>query len=372
MIKLITFILQLFIIASFMSCESIAKKDITNPKQEVAKAEIPQEITIIFGGDVMMHYPQISAAKQKGNTYDFSSTFKHIKPYWEDADAVIVNLETTLSDTEFSGYPMFAAPYQLAQDLKKSGITHIVTANNHTCDKKAVGISKTIKYLNEAGLYHTGSFNNTADYNSRTPLFIEKAGLKVALLNYTYGTNGMPIPRGKIVSIIDTTSIRKDIIKAQNAKATNIITFMHWGNEYKSEPSKAQTDLARWLHRAGVDIVVGSHPHVVQPLEYEVGVDEISGVTIYSLGNLVSNQRKRRTDGGINVKLKIARENGKSKYTMRYKSWYVDKKVVGGKWSYVLVDEDAKDYRFTTKKSKQSAELFYDDTKQLLGWELSQ
>ncbi len=374
MIKITTYILHLLIVGGLISCKDSVQKDKikisveTKPDSTKIKSEIAEDLTLIFGGDLMMHYPQITSAKQEDGSYSFSDCFKNIKSYWNEADAVIVNLETTLSDTKYSGYPMFAAPYQLAEDLKNSGVTHLVTANNHTCDKGTIGIENTIKYLNNAGLHHTGCFLDSTDYENRTPIFIEKGGFKVALLNYTYGTNGMPIPKGRIVPLIDTTAMRREIIKAQKANATNIITYVHWGNEYQSIQSMDQEKLALWLHRAGVDIVIGSHSHVVQPLEYHVSKDEISGITVYSMGNIISNQRRRKTDGGIHVKLNIQRKEGKSKYIMRYKSWYVDKRGL----DYVIIDENINGYQFLTKKDSLDAVTFFSDTKKLLGGELSQ
>ena len=378
--KLTIYMLQLSLVSGLVACKDNSQNDKTKicDKTNIladsigGKIGASEELTLIFGGDVMVHAPQITAAKKKDGTYDFSGCFKHIKPYWESADAVILNLETTLSASRYSGYPMFSAPYQLAKNLKNSGATHLVTANNHTCDKGVRGIDSTIYYLNKAGLIHTGSFKDSVDYKNRCPMYIEKGSFKVAVLNYTYGTNGMPIPKGKIVPLIDTTQIKKDIAKAKNAKSTNIVSFMHWGDEYKSAPNSKQRNLAKWLHKVGVDIVIGSHPHVVEPIEYYVGGDDISGVTVYSLGNLISNQRDTRRDGGINVKLKITRKDGESKYIMRYKSWYVDKKLAGGHPRYILIGDEIEGYKFDNKSDSLKAEVFFRDTKKLLGTHFEQ
>lgn len=376
MVNLITFFLQLAIICSFVSCG--VNKQNTKPSTcnksftDSVIIEQEQEITLIFGGDIMMHYSQIVAAKTKNGNYDFSGCFKHIKSYWEGADAVILNLETTLTDSNYSGYPMFAAPYQLAENLKASGVTHIVTANNHTCDKWATGIKKTIHYLDKAGLHHTGSFIDSTSYKKQMPLFIEKGDFKVALLNYTYGTNGMPIPRGQIVPQIDTAVMKREIMKAHAYGATNIITFIHFGIEYQSKQSKKQEKLAQWLHEKGVDIIIGSHPHVVQPIKYYVKNGRISGVTVYSLGNLISNQRKTKTNGGINVKVKITRKGDNSAYKMRYKSWYVDRRELGESPRYILVNEEIENYHFVNKSDSLAAQHFFTETRILLGSVLSE
>ncbi len=366
MIKRVIQIVYLSLILALPSCkdnEQKGKIKIDTPTLAPKDDKI-SELVLIFGGDVMAHEPQIIAAKMADGSYDFSGCFQHITSYWSEADAVILNLETTLSARIYSGYPLFSTPYQLAQNLKDSGVTHLVTANNHSCDRGAYGIDSTIYYLNKAGIPHTGTASDSA---SHAPMYIEKDDFKVAILNYTYGTNGMPIPRGKVVSLIDTTLIKREIEMCNEQGATDIAVCIHWGIEYTPQPVAEQKVVARWLHEAGADLVIGSHPHVVQPMEYYIKDDSIKGVTIYSLGNFISNQRKRYTNGGINVKVTINDNGYAPRYKAYYKSWYVDKRPVGDKPRYVVVSEQMKEYEFATRGDSLAADTFYRDTRKHLG-----
>lgn len=141
----------------------------------------------------MQHEPQISGAwNAETADYDYLPCFQYITPYWQKADYVIANLETTLSDREYSGYPQFCAPWQLARDLKACGVDILTTNNNHSCDKGHRGIAKTIYYLDSLQFPHTGTFTDTTAWITRSPLYIRQGKFKIALISYTYGTNGIP------------------------------------------------------------------------------------------------------------------------------------------------------------------------------------
>lgn len=302
------------------------------------------EITFVFCGDLMQHLPQVDAART-GEEYDYSYCFTQLSPLWKGADYVIANLETTLATERFSGYPCFRSPWQLARDARNAGINVMVTANNHSCDAGGAGIERTIQWLDSLSIPHTGTFVDSASYENNRPLYLQKNKFKIALLNYTYGTNGIPIPSGRVVSLIDTTVMAQEIQRAKDARASHIITFLHWGNEYQTLPCAEQKELGEWLHRAGVDLVIGSHPHVVQPAEYYVEGDDTLGVTVYSLGNFISNQRERRTYGGLNARVTIRGSGGEqgkpSRYTMETWSNYVSMNWGGRK--YVLIPEQMVD-----------------------------
>lgn len=260
----------------------------------------PERVSIIFAGDVMMHTPQIAKAK-RDNGYDFNPCFKYVKPLFEKADFVVANLETTLTETPpYSGYPSFRSPAQLALALADAGVDVAVTANNHSLDGGAKGVGSTIDILEQYGVKSTGTFRDSVDYKARNPLWLNKKGLKIALLAYTYGTNGVPVPNDVMVNLLDTVQIKRDIVACREAGADCTIAFLHWGVEYSQRVSREQRAIAKCLHNAGCQVVVGSHPHVVQGVE--VSKRE---VTIYSLGNFVSNQRMRGSDGGIIAQLDI-------------------------------------------------------------------
>ncbi|MCL2561501.1 MAG: CapA family protein [Rikenellaceae bacterium] len=299
------------------------------------------DVTFVFLGDLMQHMPQVRAAAVPAGGFDYMPCFALVRERWSDTDFVVANLETTLTDSGFAGYPCFRSPWQLARDAKLSGINVMVTANNHICDAGMRGIEKTVHYLDSLGIIHTGVFKDSTSYMRDYPLLLRKNGRRIALLNYTYSTNGIPVPRGAIVPLIDTVQIKSDIERAKEKCATDIIAFMHWGEEYRTTPSQAQRSLARWLHRNGVDVVIGSHPHVVQPIEYHVHNGDTTAVTVYSLGNFISNQRWEGTYGGIGVKLTISNTPGRSKYRVEHWSNYVSMDYRGNR--YVIVPQCMRD-----------------------------
>lgn len=271
-----------------------------SPHNERPAPDIRQSVKIAFIGDVMAHTPQISRA-HRDNGYDFNDSFRYVAPILKRADIVIANLETTLSDSEpYTGYPRFRSPVGIADALKNAGTDAVVLANNHSLDYGTNGVVRTIRHLDERNIAHTGVFADSTDYRANNPLFIERKGMRIALLNYTYGTNGISAGDGIIVNRIDTTAIREDIRRA--ARADCIIAFMHWGEEYSRRENAAQRELAAFMRANGVSVIIGSHPHVVQPCECSD-----SSVTFYSLGNFISNQRWRYSDGGIIAEVEIVK-----------------------------------------------------------------
>ena len=338
-------------LVGLMACrEATPVKPFVFPEEE--------KVSLLFCGDIMQHFPQIlSAYDSVRKEHNYMNSFKYMANYWLQTDFTIANLETTLSDKGFSGYPRFCSPWQLVRDMHRCGITTFVTANNHCCDQGEQGIKKAIHYLDSLHIEHTGTFSDTASYQDRFPLYLEKGKFKIALLNYTYGTNGLPVPKGCVVSLIDTSRIKRHIQKARQDSASNIIVFMHWGYEYHSTPNATQKKLNEWLHRQGVDIVIGSHPHVVQPAEYAINGKDTVGITVYSLGNLISNQHYRYTDGGISVRLTLTRKaDGLFSYRMKYLGHYLYRPYENGARKYYIVPEPMADsivkgnYSISSKK----------------------
>lgn len=271
----------------------------------------PQRVRLFFGGDVMQHLPQVEAARS-GAGFDYAPVFASLAPRMRGADIAVVNLETTLTSTDsYSGYPMFRSPVALADALREAGVTVAVLANNHCCDGGREGIRTTIRELDRCGIAHTGVFADSADYRRNHPLFLDCRGVRVAVVNYTYGTNGLPVPAGAIVNRIDTLRMAGDLSKAR-AGADFVVACMHWGNEYERRENAGQRAVAAFLRRQGVDLVVGSHPHVVQPWRADSAY-----VVLYSLGNLVSNQRRRYTDGGLVAGIEALRHaDGRMSYRL--------------------------------------------------------
>ncbi len=266
-------------------------------------------LRLMFAGDIMAHTPQIEAAwNPSTRQYDFNDSFIFLKHIFAQADFVIGNLETTLGNKPYSGYPRFRAPVALAEALKNAGFNVLVTANNHSADKGKKGIIQTVEALDRIGIWHTGTFVSQEEKDLKTPLILEKKGIKIALLNYTYGTNGLPVSPPAVVNLIDTLQIKKDIAKAREKNPDIIIVFLHWGTQYKSHPDKMQIETEKFLQRHGINIIIGSHPHVVQPVRIRQ-----NQITVYSLGNFISNQRTYPRDGSIIFYLELIKEKNQIK-----------------------------------------------------------
>lgn len=270
-------------------------------------------IKLIFAGDLMGHMPWINSGLHNGN-YDYDTTYRFIKPYIESADYSIVNLETTLNGPPYSGYPMFTSPDALARDAKEAGFDFMALANNHCYDRGSKGVARTIHVLDSLKIPHTGSFNDTAEYEKTYPPIVDVKGIKIAILNYTYGTNGLTVYPPNCVNIIDSASILEGINKAKAKKPDMIISVVHWGNEYQTKESEWQTKFAKLMAANGVDLIFGAHPHVVQPIKTLPSSKDSSQLVpvFYSCGNFISNQDEINRDGGIFAEVTITKVDGKT------------------------------------------------------------
>ncbi len=277
----------------------------------------PDRMTIVFSGDYMQHMPQVTAAKCDSG-YNYDSQLARISPLWRDANFSIINLETTLSNSApYSGYPMFRSPSQCVFALRRAGVTHAAMANNHVVDRSKEGVRRTTVALDSAGIKYFG-----AGFAENYYTFLERGALKVAVINGTYGTNGINVPKGVYInSSLDTAMFSKQIDEVRELGATHIITFVHWGNEYQLNPSKEQKKLAMWFREKGVNLVVGSHPHVVQPIDRDNNI-------VYSLGNFISNQTKTHTDTGCSVRITIV--EGYDDVSIEHLTHFVDLSPRGG------------------------------------------
>lgn len=259
----------------------------------------PREAHLMFVGDVMCHHPQVEAAYVEYERYDFSGQFDGVRELFAQADYVVGNLETTLSPRPpYSGYPAFCSPEQLANDMREAGFDAVTFANNHTIDRGVSGVLNTIAALDNVGIKHVGARIPRYHQGRTEPLVVEVEGYRLALLAYTYGCNA-PIPESIEVGVIDTVTMRRHIDMVRE-DVDYIFALVHWGAEYQRKPNAEQLRLARWMRQAGVDFVMGSHPHVVQP--YEEWRDEsgnVEGGVFYSMGNFISNQRYAYTDFGL-------------------------------------------------------------------------
>lgn len=270
------------------------------------------KINLLFAGDAMQHKSQIDAAKTNDG-YDYSKYFKHVKNRISAADIAIVNLEVTLAGKPYTGFPNFSAPDQFAFALKDAGFDIFLTANNHCLDKLQKGLERTIYMLDSMNVKHTGTFTDSLKRELFYPLMIIKNGIRIAMLNYTYSTNGIPTSKPNVVNSIDKEQIRKDILAAQQMKADIIIANMHWGDEYHLKHNRRQKEIADYLISKGVKLIIGSHPHVVQPIDIRRNKNgEIDAIIVYSLGNFISGMKPVDTTGGMIFNVEISKEKGKA------------------------------------------------------------
>lgn len=300
-------------------------------------AQDTTQLSLLFAGDIMGHDSQIASAYDAvTGKYDYASCFQFVKPYITAADLAIGNLELTLAGPPYKGYPEFSSPDALVHALKDIGFDVLVTANNHSADRGRKGIERTISMLDSLNILHTGTFADEVNRMNDYPLIIRKNGFTISLLNYTYGTNGIQVPQPNIVNLIDTVQIRKDLEKSTEARPDITIVFMHWGAEYQNMQSKQQERLAALCFQQGADMVIGSHPHVLQPMEWR---KEENKLVVYSLGNFVSGQRDRYKNGGAMAYVELQ----KIRYQEDSVVTSIDSAGYYLEWVYRTAD-DQKDY----------------------------
>jgi poly-gamma-glutamate capsule biosynthesis protein CapA/YwtB (metallophosphatase superfamily) len=245
-------------------------------------------VRITAVGDLLMWAPQIQSARSSEG-YSFDYMFQHVAPYFHRSDLMIGNLETTLSGRESTyvkrsprtGFPMFNCPDELAATLKRVGFDVLTTANNHCMDRGSKGLARTISVLNQHGLGYTGTYRSSNEKGSYLIRTIK--GIRIAILSYTYGTNHIPVPKTWMVGRIQREQILRDL-KVVQEQAEYVIVAMHFGKEFRRYPSEEQKQWVNWLWDNGADLVLGCHPHVLQPMERQG-----NKLAVYSGGNFISD-----------------------------------------------------------------------------------
>lgn len=315
-----------------------------NETVEPVKEDINIKMTVI--GDIMCHNSQYKDAYD-GSTYDFSYVFDDIKDYISSADIAVGNLETTFAGKErgYSNYPRFNSPEQLAYNLKDMGIDVLCTANNHSMDTNYSGVVSTLDFLDDAEISHMGTSRTAEEQNQI--LVKDVNGIKIAFLAFTYGTNGIPVPSANsyCVNLIDKDLILKQLELAKAQEPDLICVNMHWGLEYQNVQNSDQEDWADFLFENGVDVILGSHPHVLQPMEKRTVTLE-DGTTkncfvIYSLGNFISGQTKKNTRTSIILNINFTKDGETGKTTIgdvSYVPIYMYKSSSGSTKRYKLLD----------------------------------
>lgn len=333
-----------------------------NTKQDTAE---PITFTLTSLGDTLCHNTQYwDAYNSKTNEYDFSYVYEDIKNYTLSSDITIGSLETTFAGKEkgYSNYPTFNTPDSLATALKNIGVDVVSLAGNHALDYGYTGLCRTIDVFNNIGLSHLGTYKTAEDQEKI--LIKDVKGVKIAFINYTYGTNGIPVPSGKefCVNLIDKDFIKKQINQAKEQNVDMIVACMHWGTEYRTTANSEQKDLANFLFENGVDVILGNHPHVLEPMEKKT-ITLQDGTTkevfvVYALGNFTADQRDEITRDSAILNLTITK-NSDSKISIDKVNYvpiymYKNTNVSTHKFKILDIEKTIKDYEEGTNTSINS------------------
>ncbi|MBK7053595.1 MAG: CapA family protein [Leptospiraceae bacterium] len=369
-IKLTFYYLFPFLLFFFSNCSTHFIRDLTTPEEKT--------VQVSAVGDIMVHSTQLTSAfDPKCKCHNFHPVFKNIKEYLVSADIAFGNLETTLpGDSKlFAGYPQFGAPDELAHALKDAGFDILTTSNNHSVDTGRKGIDHTIDTLDSLGISHLGTYKSIEEFEKNRILLYTKNGINFAFLSYSYSTNGIAIPKDKVVNIIDKDRIREDIQLARSKKPDVLIVAYHFGTEYARFPDKFQKEMVDFAFQEGADIILGGHPHVLQPYELDWIQDKYGErkqrLVIYSLGNFVSGQIKRYTNGGMifNFKLTKKMQSGKTQISIQDVGYvpvfvYVSNDKSGYQYNVLPVEKYLKndqEMKLTPMAHRAMLE-FYEDT----------
>lgn len=251
----------------------------------------PQSLSIAMVGDILFHTAVAESGIQDDGSYSYDAIFAQIAPVIQKADLALVNQEVIIGGKELgiSGYPCFNAPYELGDALAKAGFNVILHATNHALDKGKTGIQNCIRFW-ESSYPDIAVLGIHGSKKQQKELYVhEQNGIRVAILNYTYGTNGIPLPQGMpyAVDLLNKKKVKKDLAKARRL-ADFIIVCPHWGTEFLAGKSKEQEGWAQFFLENGAGLVIGTHPHVVEPVEWLHGKNGKSMLAYYSLGNFVN------------------------------------------------------------------------------------
>ncbi len=277
-------------------------------KKEVKK-DVEKRMSLVAVGDCLIHGAVYLDARTGNNTYDFSKMIEDVKPLIEKYDLRYYNQETIIGGKNLgvSHYPRFNSPDEIGDNMVDIGFNLVSLANNHTLDKNEAGILYSNKYWKGKNVITAGTYSSKEERDDIK--VYEKNGIKYAFLAYTTTTNGLSRPANKeyLLNVYDEDLVKEDINKIKD-KADVIIVSMHWGEEYVFEPTESEKEIAKYLSSLGVDLIIGSHPHVIQPVDY---VNDT--LVIYSLGNFLSGQRPMGIDKivGLMVGMDIVVKNDK-------------------------------------------------------------
>ncbi|WP_152655738.1 CapA family protein [Oceanobacillus sp. CFH 90083] len=295
MYKLTYFFIILFFLTA---CSSSTDSHTSSPhsQKDIALSEketdwISPQVTVAAIGDILIH-DRVYDEAWNGEKYDFKPMLAEVTDYLKEPAITVANQETIMGGESIglSGYPNFNSPFEIGDDLQAAGVDIITMANNHTLDRGEEAIQNAIAYYEEIGMPYTGSFKNAEDQAEIRVLETDQ-DISIAFLSYTYGTNGMPVPDGKpyLVNLLDRKQIQEEVEKANDLADITIVS-LHFGQEEERMPNQEQKNLAQFAADLGVDVVIGHHPHVLQPIEWLEGKEGKQTLVAYSLGNFLSGQ----------------------------------------------------------------------------------
>jgi poly-gamma-glutamate capsule biosynthesis protein CapA/YwtB (metallophosphatase superfamily) len=333
-------------------------------------------ISISVVGDLMCHAPQFEYSRVDKDSFDFSPVYRNVKQYLESSDFTFGNLETVTAGKEsggYTGYPFFNTPASYITALKVVGFDLLVTANNHSLDRSEKGILKTIDEITFRNLNYVGTYTSQLDRDSIR--IFDVKGIKIAILAYSYGTNGNPIPKGKnyLINLIEYNLIEKDIQSAKINGAELVLVHFHFGEEYKREPVQFQKDVVKKTIELGADIIIGGHPHVIEPVDFyktkNAKLD--SGFIAYSMGNFFSNQQDRYKDTGmiltLNIKKDFVNNNFDITEVKYLPTWVFKGNTTNGKEYVIIPSTDISDTTINLSKSEIiKMNQSFDDTRYII------
>ena len=264
-------------------------------------------VRLLFAGDAMQHSTQYKWAwNHTSKTYNYEPNFRYLRPYLAEADINIVNFETTLSGPPYAGYPRFRTPDAFFDAMVDAGFQVFTLANNHVLDGDKKGFARTLKRLSPYP--YLGAYMDTLQRSQQYPLILHIDGIKIALFNATYGTNGLLPVHPNCVNYIETEQIEIDLARSMLDTTIDLrVMYIHWGTEYQLRHNAYQQGVGQWLADLGIDLIIGGHPHVVQDYQVLTASDGRQVPVVYSLGNLISNQRWEHSNGGVMLTVDIDR-----------------------------------------------------------------
>jgi poly-gamma-glutamate synthesis protein (capsule biosynthesis protein) len=373
--KTISILIIFSVVASIQ--DFIFNTELMNEPPLIKLEDTVQTATLCFVGDLMCHSTQFNYAKIETDSFDFTGVFSVVEPFLSEADLTVGNLETVIAgkETGYSGYPYFNAPIDFIYALKNAGFDLLITANNHALDQGWDGVKKTVDVINQYKIHRTGTFISQQDKDSIRIFQINS--IKIAILAYSENTNGVSLPKKKdfIINLIDEQKIKEDINKARERNVDVVLVHLHYGPEYNREPSDYQKEIVQKIIEAGADIIIGGHPHVIEPFDFfktnNTKLD--TGFIAYSMGNFISNQRWRYSDAGVILNIQISKNIFTDSVYINDVSylptWVFKGSTEKGREYIILpstIEENDSIYYYLTGTDKRLMKEAFDDTEEIV------